>query len=61
MKEFYEAQKDIYAQAENQWDEVHASVGIAVYDPDIDESISDTVRRADKIMYQNKQDAKEGQ
>ena len=61
VKEFYEAQKDIYAQAENQWDEVHVSVGIAVYDPDIDESISDTVRRADKIMYQNKQDAKEGQ
>ena len=42
---------NIYCEAAgNKWDEVH----IAVYDPQQDSSVSDTARRADSIMYDNK-------
>ncbi|MCR5484713.1 MAG: diguanylate cyclase [Clostridiales bacterium] len=36
------------------WETVRVSMGIAVYDPDIDRSVDDVVRRADKEMYTNK-------
>lgn len=36
------------------WEKVNVARGMAVYDPDEDESVSDVVRRADKIMYENK-------
>jgi PleD family two-component response regulator len=29
-------------------------MGIAVYDAELDGSVDDTIRRADKIMYENK-------
>ncbi|MBR6399899.1 MAG: transporter substrate-binding domain-containing protein [Firmicutes bacterium] len=38
----------------NKWEEIHIAIGIAVYDSDFDGSISDTIRRADKIMYEHK-------
>lgn len=44
---------------ENQWEQVHVSKGIAVYDPHSDTAVSDVVRRADKIMYDNKRKRKE--
>ena len=50
--------QEITTQAENAWDEVHISMGVAVYDPRIDNSVNDTARRADKIMYENKRKAK---
>jgi len=34
-------------------------MGIAVYDPDLDQSALDFVRRADGIMYSNKRNQKE--
>ena len=55
---FDERQKEITASAECEWDEIHVSLGIAVYDPSLDVSVSDTARRADKIMYENKQRGK---
>ena len=36
------------------WEKVDVARGMAVYDPKDDESISDVVRRADKLMYENK-------
>ena len=36
------------------WDEVHVSMGIAEYDPENDHAVIDVVRRADKIMYEDK-------
>lgn len=33
-------------------------MGIAVYDPKIDKSVNDTMRRADRIMYDNKRNQK---
>ena len=52
--QFNEAQKEISESAENAWDEVHVALGIAVFDPQVDQSVSDVSRRADKIMYENK-------
>ena len=36
------------------WEKVDVARGMAVYDPDEDESVNDVVRRADKLMYENK-------
>ena len=42
-------------------EEVHVALGVAVCDPDEDGSVSDTVRRADKLMYENKRRGKKMQ
>ena len=39
---------------ENLWEQVHVSMGVAVFNPQQDHSVIDTVRRADKVMYTNK-------
>ena len=39
---------------EELWKQVHVSFGIAVYDPQNDIVVNDVMRRADKIMYENK-------
>ena len=36
------------------WEQVNVACGVAVFDPSEDASVSDTVRRADKLMYGNK-------
>lgn len=53
-KTFEQAQKEVTASAGHKWEEVQVTLGIAVYDPDTDHSVTDTFRRADKIMYENK-------
>ncbi len=53
-KTFEQAQKEVTASAGHKWEEVQVMLGIAVYDPDTDHSVTDTFRRADKIMYENK-------
>ena len=60
VNSFNQKQEEICVSAENKWDEVHIALGIAVYDPDIDHSVNDTVRRADKLMYENKRKGKKG-
>lgn len=54
VDKFDRAQEEMCAAAKNKWEEVHVAVGIAVYDPQTDQSVNDTVRRADKVMYENK-------
>lgn len=54
VKSFYRRKKEICELAENEWDEVHISLGIAVFDPTEDKNVNDTLARADKIMYVNK-------
>ena len=56
--EFEEKQREICAAAKSEWEEVRVAVGIAVYDPDHDGSVNDTARRADKLMYANKDERK---
>lgn len=60
VEQFYEMSREICASAENKWDEVHIALGIAVYDPELDHAVTDTVRRADKYMYENKRKGKKG-
>ena len=42
------------------WEKVDVARGMAVYDPGEDESVNDVVRRADKIMYEDKWEHKHG-
>lgn len=54
VRTFEEQQAEVSAAARNEWEEVHVALGIAVYDPQLDGSVIDTSRRADKIMYEHK-------
>ena len=54
VADFERSAAEICASSENQWEQVHVAVGIAVYDPVTDSSVIDTVRRADKCMYVHK-------
>jgi len=54
VRKFEEDSTTISAAAENPWEKVSVSMGIAVYDPQTDHCVNDTVRRADKVMYVNK-------
>ena len=54
VRQFFEAAAAICAAARNRWEQVHTSMGLAVYDPQNDRAVIDVVRRADKIMYENK-------
>jgi len=56
---FEKSAAEINASAEKPWEQVHVSAGIAVYDPEKDQSVIDTVRRADKFMYINKRERKD--
>ena len=56
---FEQRQKEICAAAQNAWEEVRVALGVAVYDPQNDQSVNDTARRADKIMYENKRIGRE--
>ena len=59
IQKFESRKSEINGVAANTWEEVHIAYGIAEYDPNRDKSISDTARRADKIMYENKRREKE--
>ena len=56
---FREEAARISAAAENPWEKVHVAMGIAVYNPEQDGAVIDTVRRADKSMYADKRAGKE--
>ncbi len=51
---FDQAQKEVSASAGSKWEEVQVTLGIAEYDPKVDHTVTDTLRRADKVMYENK-------
>ena len=40
------------------WEKVSASIGIAVYDSNIDSNVANVFKRADKAMYQRKKEMK---
>ncbi len=60
-EKFEKAAADACAAAGNRWEEIHTSMGIAVFDPVRDQTVIDTMRRADKLMYTNKRMHKAGQ
>ena len=59
IERFEKESEAINAENEDQWKQVHVAMGIAEYDPEIDHYVIDTVRRADKSMYTDKQGRKE--
>lgn len=54
LKQFDKMSLETQTDAEDPWKPVNAARGLAVYDPSIDESINDVIRRADKLMYEDK-------
>lgn len=54
VSRFEKEKKERCAAAANSWEEPHVAIGIAVYDPALDGAATDTMHRADKIMYENK-------
>lgn len=58
---FENARRDVCAVAENPWEQIHIAMGITVFDPKADKTIDDTLKRADKLMYQNKSEVKKQQ
>lgn len=60
LKQFEATTTEINASTKNKWETVDIAVGIADFDETSDQYISDVVRRADRIMYENKQKLKAG-
>ena len=54
IKKFEATCLEINAATNNVWEQVHVSMGIAEYEPLHDCAVIDVVRRADKVMYENK-------
>ena len=46
-------------ESHSRWEQVDVARGMAVFDPNEDTSVNDVVRRADKLMYENKWQIKE--
>ena len=59
IRQFDEKQHEKSSNAEHRWEEIHMAFGMAVYDPDIDDTVNDTAHRADKCMYDQKRIVKE--
>ena len=58
VKQFELAVDKINSSNANRWEQVQISMGIATYEPESDKAVTDVVRRADKIMYENKNERK---
>ena len=59
LAEYFERERaHINENASNPWEEVHITMGMSTYDEDQDRAVIDTVRRADKDMYEHKRDKK---
>ena len=58
VKKFKKLVDDINNSAKNKWEQVNVSMGISEYNPENDSAVSDIVRRADKIMYEDKSNRK---
>jgi diguanylate cyclase (GGDEF)-like protein len=56
---FENEQEAISASATDPWNQLHIAIGLAIFTPDTDGSINDTIQRADKLMYENKKIWKE--
>ena len=61
LTELFDKKADeIRASTENKWEQVSVALGMAEYDPQSNTSVDDVIRRADKMMYENKRTRKEG-
>ena len=58
---FLERCKEICSLSKEPWEQIKVSVGIATFDPEIDNSVSDVLIHADHLMYENKRSRKKAQ
>lgn len=58
VRQFKNTAKEINSSAKHKWERVDVAIGIADFDPSNDRFVADVVRRADKLMYENKQKLK---
>ena len=55
---FLEKSRDICSLSKETWEQIKVSVGIATFDPEVDNSVNDVVIHADHLMYENKRSRK---
>lgn len=60
IEEFNQRLKALEQEDIEPWEKVGASIGYALYDPTLDNSVDDVFRRADQDMYQKKKEMKKG-
>ena len=58
LEQFDKTVCEINAAAGEPWEQVQISKGFAAFDPSDDNTIIDVIRRADRLMYDNKRDRK---
>ena len=54
IEQFDDACASVRARAQNAWERIDVARGLAVYDTDVDQTVNDVMRRADKLMYEHK-------
>ena len=54
VEQFAQEAAKINSEVKDRWEQIHVSMGVAEYEPQSDDAVVDVVRRADKIMYENK-------
>ena len=57
-KAFIKKSAEICSFAKEPWGEIHASIGLATYEPEYDGSVNAVIIRADHLMYANKRERK---
>ena len=55
---FEEKCKEICSLSEEPWEQIKVSVGIAIFDSEVDTSVKDVIIHADHLMYENKRSRK---
>ena len=58
VEQFDQCCYDLCAVGKEPWEKIHVARGMAVYDPKQDQCVEDVVRRADRLMYENKREQK---
>ena len=61
VEQFDQCCYDLCAVGKEPWEKIHVARGMAVYDPKKDQCVEDVVRRADRLMYENKREQKKKQ
>ena len=56
---FVKEQEAISAATTDPWNQLHIAMGLAIFAPENDGSLNDTIKRADELMYENKRIWKE--
>lgn len=60
IEQFEKTADDINASADEPWEHVCISKGFAVFDPSADNTVTEVMQHADKLMYENKHIRKAG-